>query len=96
MDKKKELQQAITDFRKKHVGELEKCLEVAVEVRDDKGASPRDRNEAVKTISRLLGSLQPERIMPVNSNKPAKEATLPPEMEEELKQMIEADLGRKI
>ena len=96
MDKKKELQTAITDFRKKYIHELERCLEVAVEVRDNIEASPRDRNEAVKTISRLLGSLQPERIMPPTKQTSAKEAELPAEMEEEIRQMIETDLGRKI
>ena len=93
MDKKKELQQAITDFRKKHVGELEKCLEVAVEVRDDKGASPRDRNEAVKTISRLLGSLQPERIAPAKSEGRSNGPTITEEEEEEIKRQIAEVLG---
>ena len=95
MDKKKELQTAITDFRKKYIGELEKCLKVAMEVRDDPSASHRDRNEAVKTISRLLGSLQPERIMPVNSNKPAKEAELPKEKAELIRQKVEALVGQR-
>lgn len=67
-----------------------------MEVRDDKKALSRDRNEAVKTISRLLGSLQPERIMPPTKQTSAKEAELPAEMEEEIRQMIETDLGRKI
>jgi len=95
MDKKKELQTAITDFRKKYIGELEKCLKVAIEVRDDKKASPRDRNEAVKTISRLLGSLQPERIAPPQKQTSAKEAELPKEKQELIQQKIEAMLGQR-
>ena len=94
MDKKKELQTAITDFRKKYIGELEKCLEVAIEVRDNKDATPRDRNEAVKTISRLLGSLQPERIAPPTKKASAKEAELPKAKQELIRQKVEAMLGQ--
>ena len=94
MDKKKELQTAITDFRKKYIGELEKCLTVAMEVRDDSTASHRDRNEAVKTISRLLGSLQPERIAPPQKQTSAKEAELPKDKAELIRQKVEAMLGQ--
>jgi len=53
--------QAIDAFRKKHIKELETNMAVAVSIRDDVEASPRDRNEAIKTISRMLGALQPDR-----------------------------------
>jgi len=93
MDKKKELQQAITDFRKKYIGELETNLMVAMEIRDNPEASPRDRNEAVKTISRLLGSLQPERIAPAKSEGRSNGPTITEEEEEEIKRQIAEVLG---
>ena len=93
MDKKKELQTAITDFRKKYIGELEKCLKVAMEVRDDPSASHRDRNEAVKTISRLLGSLQPERIAPAKSDAKSNTPSLSEAEQEEIERQITEVLG---
>ena len=111
MDKKKELQQAITDFRKKHVGELEKCMEVSKLVRDGELekeitcpsckakfitkplSSARDINEAVKTISRLLGSLQPERIAPAKSEGRSNGPTITEEEEQEIKRQIAEVLG---
>lgn len=48
-------------FRSTYVAELYKCMDAAIEIRDDKKASDRDRNEAIKTISRLLSALQPDK-----------------------------------
>ena len=93
VDKKKELQAAITDFRKKYIGELETNLMVAMEIRDDTKASPRDRNEAVKTISRLLGSLQPERIAPAKSDAKSNTPSLSEAEQEEIERQITEVLG---
>jgi hypothetical protein len=57
-----EVNQTLAEWRKTNFAETQKCLDVAKSIRDDTGASNKDRIEAVKSIARLLGSLAPERI----------------------------------
>jgi len=61
---KKAQQEALADFRKKHFKEMEINLKVAKSIRDNPDAIAKDRNEAIKIISRMLGSLVPEKIEP--------------------------------
>lgn len=50
----------VAAWREKHLHELDKTLEVWKSVRDDPGASDKDRIEAGKSIARLLGAMSPE------------------------------------
>jgi len=51
----------LRDFRERHIKELETSMKVACSIRDDKKATARDKNEAIKIIARLLSALQPDR-----------------------------------
>ena len=70
---KKDLQ----EWRKSHFQELEVCMNVAKEIRDDVESGAKNRIEAVKIIARLLDALKPEKgekkpvIQTSGSNKPA-------------------------
>jgi len=54
--------ESLAEWRKTNFGETQKCLEVAIRVRDAKETGDKERIEAVKAIARMLGSLAPERI----------------------------------
>lgn len=51
----------LKQFRETHMQELEKCMVEACKIRDDKKATARDKNEAIKIIARLLSALQPDK-----------------------------------
>ena len=87
MDKKN----ALKEWREKHFKELEINLTVAKTIRDNGDATSKDRNEAIKTISRLLGALQPERTS--QKNVTAKKVELPKEVLEDIDSKIEALVG---
>jgi hypothetical protein len=53
---KDERAQALSEWRAAHWDELENCLKTAIAIRDT-ASEPRDRNEANKTILRMLGAL---------------------------------------
>ena len=69
---KKAQQEALAAFRKKHFQEMEINLQVAKSIRDDPEKAAKNRNEAVKIISRMLGSLVPEKIEPKAKATPTK------------------------
>lgn len=48
---------ALADFREKNFHELDICLRVSAEIRDDPEASPRERNSAIRNIASMLGAL---------------------------------------
>jgi hypothetical protein len=52
-----EKNKALMDFRAANFAELESCLKVSKEIRDDPEVSARDRNTAVRNIAALLGAL---------------------------------------
>lgn len=60
---KKARQQALEEFREKHLGQLEKTIEVWIEIRDDAEAKDKDRLEAGKNIARLLAAMQPDKTI---------------------------------
>ena len=72
---KTKLAEDLAKWRQKHFAELEKNLTVAITVRDNEEATDRDRNEAIKTISRLLGGLQPDRVQTGKDQKDTKPFT---------------------
>jgi hypothetical protein len=52
----------LAEWRKVNFSETQKCLDVAISIRDNTDCGDKERIEAVKVIARLLGSLAPERI----------------------------------
>lgn len=66
-----EREQALAGWRDANWHELDACLSVAKAIRDNPEAQPRDRNEANKTIVRMLGAMS---ARPSDSarNKPTK------------------------
>ena len=59
---KKVYRDAVMEFRKKHYqAEMEENIKIAKSIRDNPEASARDRNEAIKTIARMVGGLTPDR-----------------------------------
>lgn len=51
----------LNEWRRLHFAELDANLAVARAIRDDPAASNRDRNEAVKSIARMMGIMGNER-----------------------------------
>ena len=74
---KKAQQEALADFRKKHFKEMEINLQVAKSIRDNPQEVAKNKNEAIKIISRMLGSLVPEKMEP-------KAKVIPTQKEKEL------------
>jgi len=67
---------AIVAFREKHFKtEMETNLKVAQSVRDSKTAKDKDRIDAIKTIARMVGGLQPERATTQAPTKGEQQAT---------------------
>jgi hypothetical protein len=62
LEVKEDVKQNLAEWRKTNFAQTQRCLEVAMSIRDDPEASNKDRIESVKAIARLLGSLAPERI----------------------------------
>ena len=55
----------LQEWRLKHFAELEVCMTVAKEIRDNVESGAKNRIEAVKIISRLLDALKPEKGEPI-------------------------------
>ena len=89
--KQKVLKEALAEWRAKHIDQWEKNLEVAMAIRDDPDASNRDRNEAIKIISRLLGILQPEKQTTKEKKEEAKKKE--PELSKEEIELLEQILN---
>ena len=62
MKKEQAYKEAIAEWRRKHFNEMQTNMEIAKAIRDDKDAKAKDRIDAIKTISRMLGTLAPEKI----------------------------------
>jgi len=74
---KSTLKQTLAEFRAKHFKEeMNRNLEVAREIRDNPENSAKDRNEALKSISRMLGALAPEKVSPISKPKKSKKEEL--------------------
>jgi len=68
---KDEQAQALSEWRAAHWDELENCLKTAIAIRDT-ASEPRDRNEANKTILRMLGALSTRPSDSASPNDPTK------------------------
>ena len=93
--KQKVLKEALAEWRAKHSDQWEKNLQVAMAIRDDPDASNRDKNEAIKIISRMLGILQPEKQTTKEKKEKAekKEPELTPEEEKYLEELLGKENG---
>ena len=87
---KKDEDEALAEWRRRHWDELDKSLHVLISIRD--GATmPKDRIEAVKGITRMMGALS---TRPLDSAKPvtdpAKKAavTMSAEEDEEVRSIL--------
>lgn len=79
----------LTKFREKYMGELEACIQVAISIRDNPESKDKDRVDAIKTVSRLLGALAPEKVtQKAETVTPRKERELSKEEKEELKRLF--------
>lgn len=88
---KKAHQEALVEFRKKHFEEMEINLTVAKGIRDNSKANAKDRNEAIKIISRMLGSLVPEKIEPKSkAASTEKQKELTPKEKAEVESLLES------
>jgi hypothetical protein len=86
---------AVTEFRKKYYKkEMEDCLKIAKQIRDNTKASSRDRNEAIKTIARMVGGLTPDRMgakEPQPPIAPPGNTPLPDSVIENIKAILDED-----
>lgn len=80
---KEQMEQSLAEWREAHWGELDTCLKVAKSIRDNEQASPRDRNEAIKTITRMLGALSTRPSDSARQGTPSKSKQNPDEMSTE-------------
>lgn len=54
--------ESLTEFRRRYFGEMDECMRVWKEIRDDCECSAKDRNEAAKCIARALSALAPDKV----------------------------------
>ena len=78
------------EWRERHFHELDACLRVSAEIRDDPEASPRERNTAVRNLAAMLGALT-EKSSPQQLNKAKVRLDAPP-VADANKQELEAML----
>lgn len=62
MNKDKAYKETLAEWRKKHFKQMDRNLEINIQIRDDPNEKAKDRIDASKTISRMLGTLAPEKI----------------------------------
>jgi len=62
MSKDKVYKETLAEWRRKHFKEMDRNLEINIQIRDDPNEKAKDRIDASKTISRMLGTLAPEKI----------------------------------
>ena len=62
MSKDTAYKETLAEWRVKHFSEMQTNMKIAKEIRDDTEAKSKDRIDAIKTISRMLGTLAPEKI----------------------------------
>lgn len=80
---KEQIDQSLAEWREAHWGELDACLRVAKSIRDNEKATPRDRNEAIKSIARLLGGFSTRPTDSARQGQPSRKQGNPDEMSTE-------------
>ena len=81
---------ALGEWREKHFHELDDCLAVSAEIRDNPEASPRERNTAIRNIASMLGALT-EKAAPQAQKKQARidAPVVPDAIQDELDTLID-------
>ena len=88
---KKYTDESLAEWRKRNMSEIDECLRTWIEIRDDREASARDRNEAAKNIARALSALAPDRVTekaPTRAEIEAQRADLDPKHKRELDDIL--------
>ena len=62
MSKDKVYKETLAEWRREHFSEMDRNLTINIQIRDDPEQKAKDRIDASKTISRMLGTLAPEKI----------------------------------
>lgn len=62
MKQDKAYKEMLAEWRRKHFSEMEENIKINIEIRDNPEEKAKDRIDASKTISRMLGTLAPEKI----------------------------------
>ena len=70
---KKAHRDALDEFRRKNLKELEKTIKVFISIRDNEDEQARNRIEAGKAVARMLAALQPDRQVQEKVKKEEKE-----------------------
>jgi len=84
--KKKAYKEALAEFRKKHLPQLEKTIQVWIDIRDDEEAKDKDRSEAGKNIARLLAAMQVDKA-PASKQSDTTPAQKPKATDKELEEL---------
>ena len=83
--------ETLAEWRKRYMDELDGCMRVWKEIRDDTENSARDRNEAAKNIARSLSALAPDKVTekaPTRAELEAQRADLDPKHKRELDDIL--------
>lgn len=62
MKQDKAYKERLAEWRQKHFKEMERNMQINIQIRDDPNEKAKDRIDASKTIARMLGTLAPEKI----------------------------------
>jgi hypothetical protein len=90
-----EKKEALREWRERHFEEMEANMRVAKAVRDDPLASKKDRIEAVKIITRMLGNLQQDAPAPKIDPKKAEDHKKESELTLEQIELVQSLLPTK-
>ena len=78
----------LAEWRARHFEELEATLQVLRSIRDCETASNKDKIEASKSLGRLLGALQPEKV-PEFKSKDITFESVKPKISDSLREKLE-------
>jgi hypothetical protein len=94
MNKDKAYKEIIAEFRMKYFHEQEKSLKRLIKIRDGKNSKDKDVIDASKAISRMLGTLAPEKIEKKESSGGSKkEAPFTKAEEKDIDKRLASTLG---
>ncbi len=86
------IDETLQEFRKRYWSEIDGCMRVWKEIRDNKENSPRDRNEAGKCIARALSALAPDKVtekVPTKREIEKEKAELDPKHKHDLEEILQ-------
>lgn len=86
---------ALDEFRRKHIKELEQTIQVFISIRDNEDEQARNRIEAGKAVARMLSALQPDRQVQPKDDKKKDEEVFTKEEEGEILARVDSIIGLK-